>query len=1422
MADKKGDSKPIVRPAAESTTANPAKPRATASASKQPAASSARPAAKTSSAAKSATPAERVAARTTVSVRPVQTTRANTTKTVTKPVETVKLPPISKTDGGAARPAVKPAAAAKPTSKPTEKAGAKAEVAANRNVEKPNSKSEKPKRQSAKASGNAGKAHAAAAGGNDRLRLIIITAAAVIVALALVLGVAFGARACVKSRQPGPSDKLSDVNISVPTNGYYIAGSSVKPSSAYDNISAGVEHLYSDPDGSKTEYNTANKTNTAVGYVGKVIGTVDRNIPQRTRDEGLAVYPKYGYTLSTVIGSSSNQTAGRNALIYESSYLTATGTWNGGAGGYTWMDKDGYLYSGTTAEPVKTKDKSGHHRRLYKHSAAVGLYGGDVSDDEPAIIKTVTMRARGYNGYGVTGVYAPAGEVIKITVSESDMNATGGITIHIGQALYNGKANNIWTAKNQMQRMPVILNTMNVDKNTSVYDETTHTYTAYVGSYLGGPLYIRNEGVEFTATVSGGVAYQHFILGYTTEEEFEANAESSAPYFDLEVWNYGVLHSGPKRQASGLGYDDIYKAAVLWDKVASVTTTNSAQGIVFLYDPFVAAGAAVAFPGQRSVNCPEGWMRNSLNYNGIVSSGAWGNFHEYHHNFQGYGVGNGGEVTNNGMTLVSYALFTKISSHRGVTNFGGQGLGGWNLYTSAPWALNEVLKIAKGQSPSNGNQGLALYATLLHNFGADNYIQAKVQQQKGGYGQSYAGYMKAWEEVTHNDMSYYFKDVLQGVSNAEIADNHNPDYTSVFVPVSSVYQTGRSYMYDGQKKYFKTMRPFVIPYGDEFTVDLRPYTDNDGQYRYGSVVIPNGFTYTVKNISQPQNGTITPTAETGVYKYTPADGKPLSGEIKVTLGITKDGGSVDDVDLILEFEQSHETNRMTLQRTTYKYSAANMYDDATAAYEANFSGYDSVTEKYNHSNPTQNSNTDIWFVSPGFESSFPNATEDQMLVNNDNTIHVIEGKLYFQDAGRYRIYLRGRKNCAAYLSTDGGVTYDRVIKVANGSGSSFYLNDENTYTDVDVEENSWVYFKEVLIVKAADASYIGLGYGKWQEPLVTIDEDGMYIYNGIKYTEAEFEALDLPDFIAPTSASYINAYRSSYQLPDNGDFETEYFYTRAYTYDYQDNKLIENSGMRVIEEQCANLNLNTTNWGGGDFSVLFDGITDSGGKLQLHTQGGINANSPFTLVVDTGAVCTANRLVVYSQAGRADPCFPKALDLYGSTDGQNYTLIKSYSDLTYSGSSQTLDFDNTQLRYYKLVITEATSGHLILRELRLWNIFEIPGASRFAPDSDMFLYAGDWRGEQAYSTYGHVYVGKANATMSFEFTGTRVGFVSSAAFGNNFEVYIDGVKVNSIALKTDDGPHPLTYLCDALSGGTHTVTVKCTGETSIDSVVIYP
>ena len=1258
-----------------------------------------------------------------------------------------------------------------------------------------------------------------------KARSLFTTAIAFVLVIAMGISIIFSATAC-KPKKPsiqppavsGDDDRVVDDN---PTKNN--ANTIISP----------VESVKGEV------YESEFATTTAVGFSSKIIGEIERIKPvEEVKNEGLANYPVYGYTLNEVIGSDADKIAARNALIDESDYLTASGTRNNSGNGsngdatYTWMDKNGYLYSGSTSAPVKAINADGSQRQLYKHTTAVGMYFGgfggtdDLRDDEPGIIKEVKIRPRGYGSYSVTGVYAPAGEVIKIQISEKDMNATGGITIHIGQALYNGQSNNIWTAKGQMQRFPNILNTMNVNKNTATLENGV--YTAYVGSFIGGPLYIRNTSSTFTATISGGVRYSHFILGYTTKEEFEENSKSSAPYFDLEVWNYGVLHSGPKYFARNFSYEDLYKAAILWEKVSSVTTTGSSQGIVFLYDPFVAAGAAVAFPGRSSVNCPTGWMSNSLNYNSIVTSGAWGNFHEYHHNFQGYGVGNGGEVTNNGMTLVSYALFTKISSKRGIESYGGQGLGGWNNYTSATWALNDLLSLQRGEHPSNGNQGLSIYATLLHNFGANNYIQSKVKQQSSRYGESYQGYLKAWQDITHNDMTYFFKDVLKGIDGTVADTLRNEDYP-VFVPVSSIYQTGRSYMYDGQKKYFNTMQPYVIPYGEEFNIDLSEYNAPNGQYSSGSIIIPEGFSYRIKSISQPKNGTITAIDDYN-FKYIPDKKEMSSGQMLVTLEITKKDKAfkVDDVDLILEFEQSHETNKMILERTTYSYSADTMYTDAVTAYENNFKNYSSVVEKAAHSNPVQNCNTDIWFYPDNEQSrkDHPDAPESHFV--HPNTIEVLEGKLYFEEEGKYRIYMRGRINCALYYSVDGGKTYKLGAKVTNGSGAGFYTNNPETYFDVELEEHSWVYVKEVLIVQSSPLiSYIGLGYGKWTTPMFTMvekyyDKNGnevdspeaegyfltkvhYYDYRGVEVSEEQATKAEL---IAPTGATYINAYRSDYEFPDNTSFKSDYFYTREYSYTYSEvyNNLNQSF---ATDPQCPS-NFPKEN--------LFDGdLTTACSSPAV-----VSASAPWEFTVDLGRVIEANRFVLTGRLnnGAANQNqTPNSITLFVGETADNLREVMSFDNGTVNGITLQFNFDTTSFRYYKLVVRKTVQGRFAaIANIEFSN--NVAGGTLFSPDNDAFTYGGNWQIKSAQSTFGHVYVGNANAEMAFKFKGTRLALLSSEDFGKNYDVTIDGQKATSMQLLPING-YGATFMSQTLEDKEHTVVIKCLGEANLDSIVIY-
>ena len=1199
----------------------------------------------------------------------------------------------------------------------------------------------------------------------DKKRLIILPALAVLFVVCLVLGIVFAAKSCT-----GIDGLLSR-----------------------DAVSVGA----------------ANTTQVGAYYV--ETGTVKRNKPvSEARDGGLASgYPEYGKTLNLT-------TEQKNAIIEENNSLVA-GT------SYDKMDQNGYLY--LKGEPVK--DASGEHRQLYRHTASVGLYYGDVSDSEPGVVKQMSFRHRTYNSYyEVTGLYAPAGEVIKVQMSEEDMEKTDGISIHIGQALYNGQANNIWAAR-EFNRMPVILNTMNMTKDTSELEGGV--YTCYVGSYFGGPIYIRDETESYTVTISGGVNYAHYILGVTTEDEFEKLSKSTAPYFDLEVWESGVLHSGPKTGAP-FNYEQLTKAAILWEKISIVSTKVTNQGIVFIYDPFVAAGAAVAFPGRRSVNCPAGWMANSLNYEAFVSSGSWGNMHEYHHNFQGgWGFGYTGEVTNNALNLVSYSLFTKISATRSIGSYGAAGLSGWNMYTSAPWALNRVNTNQIGDT-----NGLAVYATLLHNFGQDAFVSAKA---------SGAEYLNKWAEVTHQDFGYYASLVesYSGVAPSAL----KPTEYSAFVPVSCVYQTGRSYVLDGEKKYIQTMQPFVVGTDEPTTIDLRPYTvDSAGQYEKGSIVIGKGLSYKVKSVnSDGINGKLKNEGD-DVYTYTPSKGD-TSGKIYVTLEIVDENGvlggkKADDVELVIEFTHSQEAVRFKLNRTVYTYKEGAVPTSAEEAFNNKYAGNIGKVESDNV-NATQNSNTDVWLYEEG---SKPNNAPDTV-VRTPNSVVEVSGKLYFETAGKYRIVLRGRWNAALFVSLDGGKNYKLAAKLDKADidkAATFSLAREDYYfdfetSDITGDEEGYVYFKSVLVTK--ENSFMGLGFAQWTVPQYTTKDDydergniiktHYYDGNGNEVSAAEAQNAQP---IEPTDAnkiSYATAYRASY-TPAKA-FESEYFYKKEYNYTYHDDDAVvcgENSTL------VGTNNMNTKGWGGMaqyDINKMFDGNPATSFVSQYHD---ISDDAPYYIYGDVGETVSANYLNIIGSATSAINYqsigygMPLKFSFFVADGADKIDLSSPLIEVDeeeFSGLDKNYPFGGKKsFRYWCLVIQKTPNNRVGINRLQFKNMsfdLTIEGGNdnQKSPDDSLFTYRGNWQAKAANSKFGHVNVGGKNATVDFKFEGTRLIITSSKSFGSDYKVVIDGQYVNSEPLKADDGESTVTYLSPELGDGVHSAVIVCKGEANIESIV---
>ena len=785
---------------------------------------------------------------------------------------------------------------------------------------------------------------------------------------------------------------------------------------------------------SKTRYEVEYPSVSKVGYYAEYLGESERQKPE-VKNEGVAEsYPVYGTRL---YGAGENTNAEeKKALLKENEMLIGTGLSNVN-GTYDSMDAKGNLF--LNGESLG--------RRLYKHTAAAGMYYGDVSDDESAVSKKITYVTRTYGNH-ITGLYAPAGEIIKIKMTAADFKSSGGVKVIIGQALSNDKANNIWAAR-EFNRMPVAVNAMNITEDTYTLErDEAGNITAYVGSFLGGPIYIKpmKAGSAFSIVIDGGVRYSHFILGYTTKAEFEENKTSSAPYFDLEIWDRGARHSGPKTRAKDFTYEELYRAAVLWENIARVSaqapsSSPSGCGIDFLYDCFVAAGAAVAFPAQStSVNCPDGWMTDALDYEKFVTSGNWGNIHEFNHHFQtGWGLTNDGEVSNNALSLVSYSLYTKISSARreGTSN---EGLDGWNRYTSASWSLRQLIE--------GRENNLSVHSNILHGFGQDIFLKA-TQYKLGGNND---GWFRSLVQATGWDMTYYFtklcglsvsEEVLQWAAELELP---------MYVPVASVYQTGGERVIGGEKISYFTMQPYEIPANEPFEIDFDR-----------CLVLPENFKFKVGSVTVPENGTLTKLSDTK-YTYMPSAEERDSGKIKVTIELIDKDGVVTAEDAVLFFEfrqQAYKPN--ILDKITYEYDENSLPDSIETAVKTNFTGYSSKKTEDNVYESGQNGNAQVWFP-------------------ESYTITQLGGKLYITSDGKYRISFRGRQIASLYLSLDDGRTYSPAVKIGEDDpdiGSHNLAVENGKYVDLQLKKGQWVYFRAFVMNKTNDKSYFDLGIGKF-------------------------------------------------------------------------------------------------------------------------------------------------------------------------------------------------------------------------------------------------------------------------------------------------------------------------------------------------------
>ncbi len=307
-------------------------------------------------------------------------------------------------------------------------------------------------------------------------------------------------------------------------------------------------------------------------------------------------------------------------------------------------------------------------RQVKPHPAAT-VFPGKVSPTAPRISREIVIRHRPlpssmrpitdnlhYSGKDnetmySTGLYAAPGEIVRVDIPES---LTGKLSVQIGCHTDNLQSG--WSAQEAWRRMPQI-----------VRQEPLRTKRTEVASAFGGLVYLTCSpyapALEGTVTVSNAVAAPRFILGETTQQEWEKMiADPGAPWGEIEGHDIIVTCSAEalKKVAQPT------QQAEMWDKVVNAcydlaqipTPFFRKQRIVT--DVHIMAGYMHSGYPIMATHCPslnmiseevivqyEKLLRPSSEYSG------WGFFHEIGHNMQ-----NVKDWVFNGSTEVSVNFFS--------------------------------------------------------------------------------------------------------------------------------------------------------------------------------------------------------------------------------------------------------------------------------------------------------------------------------------------------------------------------------------------------------------------------------------------------------------------------------------------------------------------------------------------------------------------------------------------------------------------------------------------------------------------------------------------------------------------------------------------------------------------------------------------
>ncbi len=1186
-------------------------------------------------------------------------------------------------------------------------------------------------------------------------------------------------------------------------------------------------------------YNYSDLSNTAITLRADIMTVTKRNLPRPVpeilSDEFSLVYdtskatPELRTVYGQLVSSSVNQkTATIKFIDYPSPNHTVSGTnafTNGTTDGTLINSADFYKYMLMTQgqhlameAQQRSKDGSLTQSWLKKHPAADAQYG-EVVGENNAVEKEIILDPI-YRSFHATGLYMPAGEVVKVKVEGLGEGEKIAITVNLHNSLawrggvdndvyaetVNGKNVNIQSVDAYFTKADVltangkfvsggVTNQSQWARQNNrapwiiadfVFD---HNGEYNIGTPFGGVMHI-NPGNCYSnvkTTITGAVETPHYILGVTSPEYFETYLKDAPGVIAVLDTENGQLvsptgTSGTSTYMRGVKKEEIDKLAMLWHSFFSVNESFTGgtynRNNIVKFDKHVPAGAAVALGGYVYA-CPTDWFGGAMNYRGLLNSGTWGILHEIGHNhggaygsIWGFGAGREGEVRNNALTLLSYIKFCDVGTY--VRN-GGRAEHG--EYADPFKVLTETLNYLN-QSHSDFDDGtygyfqcLGMYANIMHSFGADKFYEL-LYSYKDNPVYSYVDRLSS--NATRADFNYrcatiygmnftrYFNTFYKANINTVVYTKEQLDFLNNlpnYEPISSKYAGG----IDG----VKTSGDYNIKFGEDVVFDLLANTistlDTDGK---------KGFT--ILSVSNPKHGIITSMGD-GRYAYT--FNTNYTGALdEFSFKVRLSDGVIHELTIYLRI--SYNSNAKLTVYEAFNAYAGGINDDNWAKILENLGALD-VT-----SNSTSNS----------YISNFGSGSKWQ--------VRVLEYYWRAPKTGKVTFHFKQDDGLIFYF----GNNFSSLEEKARYNKFSSSWTIEEEAVSIYVEEGQF-YAIKLLNLNTGGTGGASIGYKFGNDNIANIPSDQIYYptYSGKPHETFVYE---------PT---FMVSKKDKIKLSTAGTDKNDWQIIEA-----PDGDLIQGGRIDKIErvELVKDAEGNPT----GEVNRYYVEIDkwsyliDSDVSTIMHTTYGDNSikypseNDPYSYVIDTGKVQQFNYFSVTTRTGALSVSKITKYELQISSDGVNYQTVVKGDKLEYDKNVAILKFSSVSGRYLKLLVKGSTGNagqFVVIAEL---DAGITATTQRIVPATSGFLFTTKgWQNSSAIENEksGYMMSNSKNQKLVFRFNGNSLAIY--AAFGQGYglaDIKLDGKFIQTVNFNsTVYDARKLAYNFESLEDGVHTLEI---------------